>query len=178
MSEQLHNDGGGEVHLKHVQHPEAAYDKTDLGARGIIGFLIGLALFLVFVHVIIWGFQRVYTHFEPKGVVRTSAILVNEEQTGPKGDPVTRFPAPVLQPDPVADLNKYREAVEMQLNSAGWIDQKAGVAHIPVEKAIDLVAQRGLPTRPQQPQQQQAKFGTGDGSVAGAAGGTEPRGNK
>lgn len=178
MSDHRHKDRGGEVHLDHVQHPEAAYDHTDLGARGIIGFLLGLAIFLVFVHIIIWGFQRVYTHFEPKGVIRTSAILTNQEQTGPKGDPVTRFPAPVLQPDPVADLNKYREAVELQLNSAGWIDQKQGIAHIPVERAIDLVAQRGLPVRQQQPQEQQAKFGSGDGSVPGAGGGTEPRGNK
>lgn len=178
MSDRRHKDGYGEVHLDHVRHPEAAYDRTDLGARGIIWFLVGLAIFLVFVHVIIWGFERVYARFEPKGMVRTSAIITNEQQTGPKGDPVTRFPQPTLQPDPVADMNKYREAVEQQLNSAGWIDQKAGVAHIPVDKAIDILAQRGLPVRPQPPQEQHAKFGTGDGSVPGAGGGTEPRGNK
>ena len=73
------------------------------------------------------------------------------------GDPVLRFPAPQLQPDPVADLNKYREAVEQQLNSAGWVDQKAGIAHIPVERAIQMVAQRGLPSRQTPPQAQEGR---------------------
>ncbi|PYX87325.1 MAG: hypothetical protein DMG68_12200 [Acidobacteria bacterium] len=35
------------------------------------------------------------------------------------------------------------------LNSYGWVDPKAGVAHIPIEKAMELLAQRGLPTSPQ-----------------------------
>jgi hypothetical protein len=30
----------------------------------------------------------------------------------------------------------------------GWVDQKAGIAHIPIQRAIDLVAQSGLPSRP------------------------------
>jgi hypothetical protein len=30
----------------------------------------------------------------------------------------------------------------------GWVDQKAGIAHIPIQRAIDLVAQNGLPSRP------------------------------
>jgi hypothetical protein len=34
---------------------------------------------------------------------------------------------------------------ENQLNSYGWVDEKAGVAHIPIERAMELTAQRGLP---------------------------------
>ena len=177
MSEHRPKNHNDEVHMGHVQHPETGYDRSDLGARGIIGFLIGLAITVIFIHLVVWGFITVYARLEPRGLVRSSAIVTSEAQTGPKGDPVTRFPVPTLQPDPTADLNKYREAVEQQLNSAGWVDQNAGVAHIPVEHAIDLVAQRGLPVRPQQPQEAQTKFGSGDGSVAGAAGGTMPRGN-
>lgn len=145
-----------EINMTHVQHTDASYDRSDLEARGIISFLIGLAITVVFIHLIVWGFVRAYTHFEPKAVARTSAII-EPQAVPPQGDPVLRFPAPQLQPDEVADLNKYREAVEQQLNSTGWIDEKAGVAHIPVEKAIDLVAQRGLPVRPQPPQSQQAQ---------------------
>ncbi|MGH9523906.1 MAG: hypothetical protein ACRD3E_15380 [Terriglobales bacterium] len=169
---------GGDLHLEHVEHPETSYDHSDLGSRGIFVFLIGLALTVALVHVIIYGFIRAYEHYTPSGVERTSAIVEPQAQLGPKGDPTLRFPTPVVQPDPVADLNKFREAEELELNSAGWIDQRAGIVHIPIERAIDLVAQRGLPVRPQPPQTQAADFGSGDGSVAGAAGGTEPRGNK
>lgn len=145
-----------EANMTHVQHADAAYDRSDLGARGIVSFLIGLAITVIFVHLIVWGFIRAYTRFEPKAMARTSAIT-GPQAVPPQGDPVMRFPAPQLQPDEVADMNKYREAVEQQLNSAGWIDQKAGVAHIPVERAIDEVAQRGLPVRPQQTQSQPAQ---------------------
>jgi len=138
-----------EAGMKHVDHPDAAYDRSDLGASGIVSFLIGLAITVVFIHLIIWGFVKAYTHFEPHAMARTSAIL-EPQPAPPQGDPVTRFPAPQLQPDPVADMNKYREAVEQELNSSGWVNQNDGVAHIPVERAIDLVAQRGLPVRPAQ----------------------------
>ena len=33
-----------------------------------------------------------------------------------------------------------------RLNTYGWVDRKAGVAHIPVDRAIDILAKRGLPT--------------------------------
>jgi hypothetical protein len=141
-----------EANMEHVQAAETGYDHSDLGARGIIGFLIGMAVTVIFIQILVWGFIRTYAHFEPKPPARTSAITVPEGQAGPKGDPASRFPAPLLQWDEAGDMNRYSEAVEQQLNSSGWIDEKAAVAHIPVERAIDL--------------------------VAGAAGGTVPHGNK
>ena len=169
---------GGELHLDHVEHPETSYDHSDLGSRGIFVFLVGLALTVILVHLVIYGFVRVYERYTPSGVERAASIVEPQAQVGPKGDPALRFPAPVVQPNPVADMNKFRESEELELNSAGWLDQRNGVVHIPVEHAIDLVAQRGLPVRPQPQFAPAAEFGSGDGSVAGAAGGTEPRGNK
>jgi hypothetical protein len=58
-------------------------------------------------------------------------------------------PQPRLEETPVADLRKIREAEEQALKSYGWIDQKKGVVRIPVARAIDLLAQRGLPARQQ-----------------------------
>jgi hypothetical protein len=147
--------------MRHVQQADAGYDRSDLDARGIVKFLIGLGVTIIFIHVIVWGLIRTYTHYEPKALSRTSAIS-EPQAASPQANPVLRFPAPQLQSDPAADLNKYREAVEQQLNSAGWIDQKAGIAHIPIEQAIDLVAQRGLPVRPPQPQGQETKPGNGN----------------
>jgi hypothetical protein len=34
---------------------------------------------------------------------------------------------------------------EDQLNSYGWVDEKAGVARIPIDRAMDLLVQRGVP---------------------------------
>jgi hypothetical protein len=43
----------------------------------------------------------------------------------------------------VAELAKFRAAVQAKLDALGWVDQKAGMARIPVSTAMALIAQRG-----------------------------------
>jgi mono/diheme cytochrome c family protein len=42
-------------------------------------------------------------------------------------------------------LAAHRAQQLAQLNGYGWVDQEAGVARIPISRAIDLLAERGLP---------------------------------
>jgi len=56
-------------------------------------------------------------------------------------------PPPQLQVNPATDFERFRAAEDAQLNSYGWVDKKAGVIRIPIERAMDLIAERGLPTR-------------------------------
>jgi hypothetical protein len=62
---------------------------------------------------------------------------------------ITKFPQPRLEGDERREINDFREQEEQTLNSYGWVDQKAGVVRIPIDRAMQLMAQRGLPTRPQ-----------------------------
>jgi hypothetical protein len=55
------------------------------------------------------------------------------------------FPEPRLQIDPATDLAKMRARNFRELNNYGWIDRKAGTARIPIERAMQLIAQHGLP---------------------------------
>ena len=68
--------------------------------------------------------------------------------SAPNLKPLERFPAPYLAVD---DDHAQRVALyaaqNQKLNSYGWQDQSNGIVHIPIERAMDLVAQRGLPTR-------------------------------
>ena len=63
--------------------------------------------------------------------------------------PQTAFPDPRLETDERTQLNGIRLAEEQKLNSYGWVDEKAGTVHIPIERAMELLAQRGLPLHPQ-----------------------------
>ncbi len=45
-----------------------------------------------------------------------------------------------------------RAAEDQVLNSYRWIDQSAGIVGLPIDRAMDLVAQRGLPVRANAPQ--------------------------
>jgi hypothetical protein len=56
-------------------------------------------------------------------------------------------PEPRLQQTPGVDLQKFRAEEEKVLQNYGWIDAQSGIAHIPIERAMELTAQRGLPVR-------------------------------
>ena len=62
-------------------------------------------------------------------------------------EPLTRFPKPNLELNAQADLAAVRSRENAELASYGWVDRKAGVVRIPIDRAIDLLAQRGLPFR-------------------------------
>ena len=47
---------------------------------------------------------------------------------------------PLLQADPEAELEAMRHEMSARLNGYGWVDQAAGVVHIPVAQAIGLLA--------------------------------------
>lgn len=167
-------DVKGEIPRERVQNPEVLYEREDLSARGIIGFLFGLIVTVVLMHFIVWGLYRVFAHGEVMAQPRSAAIIT-PSSTLPTGiDPVQRFPQPTLQPDPPADLNKFRALLEQHLDGYGYIDPKQGTMYIPIGRAIDLTAQQGLPTRQQPVLPPRATFGSGNGTVEGAGGGVEP----
>ena len=59
------------------------------------------------------------------------------------------FPAPRLQTDDgnedIADMHARENLL---LNNYTWIDQSKGTVRIPIERAMELIAQRGLPVAP------------------------------
>lgn len=62
--------------------------------------------------------------------------------------PVPQFPAPSLQPSPPEDMRAFLQEQMAWLNSTGWVDQKAGIAHIPIADAMKKVADQGIPDWP------------------------------
>ena len=57
-------------------------------------------------------------------------------------------PEPRLQIAPAQELQQLRADEDAALHSYGWVDQTAGIVRIPIERALDLVHERGLPVRP------------------------------
>jgi hypothetical protein len=61
-------------------------------------------------------------------------------------------PEPRLEPDPVAPRLAVRAREQEKLASYGWVDANAGVARIPIERAMELLVERGLPpSKPMMP---------------------------
>jgi hypothetical protein len=78
-------------------------------------------------------------------------------------------PPPRLQTYPFTDLKDLRREEEQILDHYQWVDKNAGVVRIPVERAIELTAERGLPVRGATPAKPSA-----EGSQPPAAQGSQP----
>jgi hypothetical protein len=77
--------------------------------------------------------------------------FVGHQGLGPPASPFENVrmlpPEPRLQVSAPKDLEQYKAAQGEILNSYGWIDQNAGVVRIPIERAMDILVQKGLPFR-------------------------------
>jgi hypothetical protein len=140
-----------EEHIEHGRNPETEFEQSDLGAKGIFSFFIGLAVFGVIMHFVLSGMYDVLDHYEARHQPPPNPLATPIERRSRQVPPDTlmKFPEPRLEVNERTELQGVILSQEQRLNSYGWVDEKAGVVHIPIERAMELIAQRGLPTRSQ-----------------------------
>src|SRR5216684_5977300 len=142
MSDDTHIDG---------HNQEMDFEREDLAPKPILIFLGALAVGCVLVYFILRGMYSYLdsyeNHHQPVQSPLVQQTTVDTRSVSP-GD-VTKFPQPRLEGDERREINDFREHEEQTLNSYGWVDQQAGVVRIPIDRAMQLLTQRGLPTRPQ-----------------------------
>ena len=132
------------------RNEEAEFEREDLPAKSVLLFLVGLAVVCVLVVLalkVMYGYLDGYERrHEPvqNPLVQTTA----DTRSVSPGD-VTKFPQPRLETNEPREINDFRVQEERTLHSYGWLDQQAGVVRIPIARAMELVAQRGLPIRAQ-----------------------------
>lgn len=136
--------------IEDYKHPEIEYEREDLSALGIMGFLAGLAIVGLAMHIILAGmFNYLDTYSKVhQGATHPLTQPVTADLRNPTPQVADKFPLPRLETNELGELNDQRLHEEEVLNSYGWVDQKAGVAHIPITRAMQLIAQRGLPVAP------------------------------
>ena len=128
---------------------DIGFEREDLSSRSIFAFLIALALLAILLHFILTGIYgymdaREKQNQPPQNPLNTKASA--DVRVITPAD-VTRFPQPRLESDERTEINGFRTEEEKRLNSYGWVDQNAGVVHIPIDRAMQIIAERGLPTR-------------------------------
>ena len=136
--------------LKHV-HAQEGYERQDLSAQSVFAFLISLVVGGVIVYFIVWGLYHFMDARQRRRQPQQSP-LVKQVETDTRivsPDEINKFPQPRLERNERIEINDFRLKEEQTLNSYGWVDEKAGTVRIPIEHAMDLLVQRGLPVRPQ-----------------------------
>ena len=123
-------------------HEPAEFD-SEIHVRGILAALVGLALLVALSFAAMWTFSKV---LKAQSISKDPAPLPVAEANQPRPRPRA-----ALQADPTADMLKFAKEEEAALTSYAWVDRANGVAQIPVDRALDLLAERGLPVPPPLP---------------------------
>lgn len=118
---------------------EGTYERRDMNARVVGTFLAGLIVTVVVVFLLMgWLFEHLQ-----------SSQARRDVPVSPLAEARQVPPAPALQVNPRQDLKVMRGEEDALLHSYGWIDQKAGTVRIPIDRAMKLLAERGLPVKNQ-----------------------------
>lgn len=128
------------------------YERSDIGTAGILYFLLGLAVAGFLVYFVVDGIyhfldKRSETEQTPVNPLVTNAPADTRHIS--KDYPQGSFPDPKLEEDERGQLNGIRLKEEQTLSTYDYIDKNAGTFRIPIDRAMDLIAQRGLPVRAQ-----------------------------
>jgi hypothetical protein len=152
------NEEPKSANLNHSEYDHGDYERRDIGIAPVLYFLLALAIGGVFVYFIANG---LYSFLERRYQAETpiSPLVTNEpvdtrklpaEYSGPDGYEKylkQNFPAPQLETNERGQLDQVRINEENTLSTYGWVDQPAGTVRIPIDRAMDLIVQRGLPVR-------------------------------
>ena len=120
------------------KHPHIGHETTDVNVWAVGKFAIGLVVVCVVSIALLFGLLKFFQSREETSVANTV-------------EPTKLFPEPQLQKTPIPDLKAIRAEEDKLLNGYAWVDQPKGVVRIPVDRAIEVLAHRGLPSRSEVP---------------------------
>jgi hypothetical protein len=129
-----------------------SYEHQDLQVSGIVYFIVSLVLVTI---VCMFGLAGFYHYLDRRDRATQEPVnplvkkVPEDTRAVTSAYPQTAFPNPRLEVDERNQLNGFLTKQDDTLYSYGWVDQKAGIVRIPIERAMDLLVQRGLPVLPQ-----------------------------
>lgn len=128
---------------------ELEFERQDLHPRIVYAFLIGLAITGTLVYFAVWGLYDIIDAYQKRHQPPQSPLVARETDTRRVSpETIAKFPQPRLETNERLEINNFRLQEEQTLYSYGWVDQQAGIVRIPIDRAMELIAQRGLATTP------------------------------
>jgi hypothetical protein len=113
--------------------PVAGHERRDVRASTVVKWGAGVFALVIFTVAAMW--------------LLLLRLQAREERVSEPASPLASYgprkpPQPRLQTHPHEDIEKLRERERAQLEGYGWVDRDAGTVHIPIERAMSLLAQR------------------------------------
>jgi len=140
------------------------YEGTDVQVSGIVVFLTALGIFVVVTAVLCVGIGKVinselakadgpatkWNH--PVDTRKLGNLATNPEMQQQFAQLANRFPTPRLQTDDgYQEISDMHAKEDLLLENYSYVDRSKGTVRIPIERAMELIAERGLPVVPSDP---------------------------
>ncbi len=120
-------------HTAHHSPNGAGHEQSEVSVRLIVvslGFL-AIATFVIFLMVI--------------GIFRYFYASYSTEEATKRSQPVVP-PQPRIEVAPYEQLQQLRVKEDHILNTYAYVDKQSGVVRVPIDRAIDMLATKGLPS--------------------------------
>ncbi len=109
----------------------AGHEQQEVSVRLIVVSLAGLAVLTFFVFILVVGIFRYFYDTDKTAESRRQGVIP---------------PEPRIEVAPYEQIQQLRAHEDHVLNSYAWVDQQAGIVRVPIDRAIDLLAAKGLPS--------------------------------
>jgi hypothetical protein len=118
---------------------DVGHETSAVSTRVVMNFGVALVVGAVIVYVAIWAVYVYFGRLADRAYPREYPMA----RVGAPAQP----PAPRLQVQPREELKQMRAEEDQILNSYGWVDGSAGIVRIPIEQAMRVTIEQGLPAR-------------------------------
>jgi hypothetical protein len=142
--------------------PSPGYETSDVQVGGILVFLVSLGIFLAIFFVFCFGMGKVINNAlikhdgPPNKWNQMNQLPVNAKRKNLESNATmeqeqlkmmtARFPTPRLQMDDGnQDLADLHAREDLLLDHYTWVNREQGTLRIPIGRAMELIAERGLP---------------------------------
>jgi hypothetical protein len=124
------------------EHADLHHEESDVNFGGILAFGAGLIVVCMAASLIVFVLFKYFEAHEAHSVPVEYPLAAGQGNRVP--------PEPRLQVNPREDLRELRAKEDELLGSYGWVDKNAGIVRIPIDDAMKLTIERGLPARTEQ----------------------------
>lgn len=132
---QIHDPGG-------LSDPTTHHEEYDVNVWALTRFGIAGVFVIIICLMALWGLFNIFNAREAaeQGPKPPSAGVDVDARKLP--------PEPRLQSTPILDMREMHAAEDAIMNGYAWVDPDKGIVRIPLGHAIDIMAKRGFPVRP------------------------------
>jgi hypothetical protein len=125
------------------------FEHEDLSSSGPFYFLAGLALLGLVIYLSMFGMYRFLDRYERAHQPPLSPMATPQDDTRTvTHENAQTFPQPRLEENERMQLRPFIEDQERKLATYDWVDKNRGTVRIPIDRAMELIVERGLPVRP------------------------------